>query len=340
MAFWSKKPDAAAPPPLTCSFCGKTQQQVKQLIAGPSVYICDECVAMCNDIVVDRTEAAREPDPPPSLEALKLSLATRVKGHEALRLLLARTITHAAVATKPPPVVLVVGPAGVGKTALCAALVETCGIPAAHAHVHRMTATGYIGADLENVVQEVVLAAGKHPARAERGLLVLEDLHHLGLRAPSRSLTRDVGGRDVQPQLVRLLERRLLYLPPDPTQRVHPQVPTPPFDPSQLVILLTCRLDAVPDSEPAIREALVELGLLRELLDRIDLVVPAALPGPSDLARLVREKMVPAVAASTGVHLQLSPAEVDALVARAAKPGGLWNVRQALVSQALHGTPT
>jgi hypothetical protein len=258
-------------------------------------------------------------------------------GHGALVALLARLVGADATSAAPPPTVLLVGPAGVGKSALCRALVRGCGVPAAHAHAHRMTATGYIGADLENVVQEVVLAAGLEPERAARGVLVIEDLHHLALVPPLDTVTRDVGGRDVQPHLVRLLDRRPLFLPPDPTSRVHPQAPGAPFDPAQLLVLLTCRMDEVPEGEPALREALRRLGLMDELLDRIDLVLPVRLPVGAQLAAVVRDHLAPAVAESTAAALPVDDAQLARLLPLARQPGGLWNVRQALVRRALAG---
>jgi hypothetical protein len=334
MAFWNKPPSPTAEAPLTCSFCGKSQAEVAQLIAGPSVYICDECVGLSADIVRQKTEP---PPEPPTAASVAAAMSRELVGHESLVALLARLVGASATASSPPPTVLLVGPAGVGKTALCRALARGCGVPAAHAHAHRMTATGYIGADLENVVQEVVLAAGLHPGRAARGVLVIEDLHHLALVPPVDSVTRDVGGRDVQPHLVRLLDRRPLFLPDDPTRRVHPQSAGTPFDPSQLLVLLSCRLDPVPDGEPALREALRRLGLMEELLDRVDLVLPVHLPPPEQLAEVVRSQLAPAVAKSTAAELSLEPSQVRQLVARAQQPGGLWNVRQALVRRALLG---
>jgi len=245
MAFWNKsasEPKAEAP--LACSFCGKTQQQVQQLIAGPACYICDGCVRLSMDLVEPAVEV---PAPQPSEAALRTAMATRVCGLRPQISLLARITAANAQGDGRPPTVLLVGAPGVGKTALCEALVEGCGLPAAHAHVHRITATGYIGADLENIVQQVVLAAGDHRHHADRGLLVLEDLHHLGLRSPVATLARDVGGRDVQPHLVRLLDRRVLYLPDDPAQRLHPMQSAAQYDPAGLLVLLTCRLDALPD---------------------------------------------------------------------------------------------
>ena len=334
MAFWNKKTDTAAP--LACSFCGKTQQQVKQLVAGPTVYICDECIALSADIVAERSGPPLEPPPPPpGPSSLRGVLSERLDGHpEAVRVL-AQVVGSAAAAEAPPPVILLVGAGGVGKTTVCEALVAACGVPAAHAHVHRMTATGYIGADLENVVQQVVVAAGDTPERAERGLLVLEDLHHLALRGAVDAVSLDVGGRDVQPHIARLLDRRVLHLPDDATRRIHPHAPLQAFDPRHLVVVLTCRLDDPPATEPELRAALHALGILQELLDRVDLVLPLWLPDEAARVRLITERMVPRARAATGAELRLEDATVDALARAAEQPGGLWNVRQALVRRAL-----
>ena len=350
MAFWKRTPappSAEAPaqrpdaPPLCCSFCGKSQQQVLQLIAGPTVYICDECVSLCTDIVAEKTgEAGEAPAPaeaPRDAAAIEAAMRDRVVGHAALVALLARVTARNGEAAGPPPTLLLVGGAGVGKTRLCSALVAASGVPAAHAHAHRMTATGYIGADLENVVQEVVLSAGDQPARAARGLLVFEDLHHLALRGRIDTVSRDVGGRDVQPHLVRLLDRRDLSLPDDPTRRIHPQAPLQAYSPDGLQVVLTCRLDDPPATEPELRAALLALGLTQELLDRVDLVLPVDLPDPPTLARVVHEQLVPELDRSVGGVTPVDDAELARLLPLARRPGGAWNLRQALIRRALLG---
>jgi ATP-dependent protease Clp ATPase subunit len=334
MAFWNQKsePDTAS---LRCSFCKKSAREVSKLIAGPEVHICNECVHLCLEVLqVDETPAPQPPSPAEVVDTHSI-LDARLHDHPSAIRLLARLVENNATAVGSPPTVLLVGEAGVGKSALCTALVESCGVPAAHAHVHRISATGYIGADLENLVSMVVTAAGDTPDRALRGLLVLEDLQHL---APSPGLaptTRDVGGRDVQPHLVRLLDRRVLHLPAGSTGNIHPQADLGTFDPTHLLVVLTCRVDTLPERPDAIRPALLELGLSPELLDRIDLVVPMRMPDRAALTTIVAGPLREAVEQGTGTTLSLSDAETSTLVDLVARPGGLWNARQALFARAL-----
>ncbi len=334
MGFWNRSP-AADEAPLACSFCGKKQTEVAQLIAGPTVYICDDCVRISMDIVVEKTTPAPPPPPPPTAAGVAAAMDAAVGGHPELVALLARVVAAHAAGSGRSPRILLVGPGGAGKTALCQALVAACGLPATHAHAHRITATGYIGADVENIVQELVLAAGDRPGGAERGLLVLEDLHHLALAGPHASLTRDVGGRDVQPHLVRLLDGRDLYLPEDPTRRIHSMVPGARFSPAGLLCVWTARMAAPPTEAGALRAALVDQGLMPELLDRIDLVLPVALPPAPARAAIIRDHIAPAVAAATGHTPVLDAAALDRLVAATDGPSGLWAARQALVATAL-----
>lgn len=333
MSFWSRR-EPTTTGGLACSFCGKPQADVLKLIAGPSVYICDECVRLSADIVDGELGPATVPPPPPTAAVLAAHMGERVVGHRALVHLLSRLVAGNSTRTGRAPSVLLVGPSGSGKTALCRALAAHCGVPVAHTHAHRITATGYIGADLENVVQQVVMDAAGDLVRASRGLLILEDLHHLVLHRPSSAQVLDVGGAAVLPHLARLLDGRPLFLPADPAQAVHPQTPTEAFNPEGLVCVFSCQLADPAPSDAELRAQLLTMGLTQDLLSRVDLVVRVPPRGAAELAQVV-DQLVSEVEASTGVRPTVSGANRDAMVAAAQGPSGAWAARQRLIQLAL-----
>lgn len=353
MPFWNRNPEppAAAPPPpsrevpaapaspapadLRCSFCKKSHREVKKLIAAEAAWICDECVALSNDIIAEE-EAALRPRAPDAA-TVHAGIRGAAIGHDALVERLSGVVArHVGRDAGRPPSVMLVGPHGVGKSTLCRALVAACGVPAFHAHAHRVTATGYVGEDVENLLQEVHLAAGDFPERAHRGVLVLEDLHHLTLKAPDDRISRDVGGRDVQPHLVRVLDGRDTRLPFLAGSRRHPQQDGVSFPTGELLFVLTCHLDPVPSDERAIRDALIELGVLEELLDRIDVIWAVERPGPEDLRRILNDVVLPEVRAAVGDSWSLPDADADAAIHEAATGrGAAWALRQAAYRSAL-----
>jgi hypothetical protein len=340
MPFWSRRPEPAppapAPPPavvappadgaLACSFCGKSQREVKKLVAGPNVQICDECIGLCNDILVEDLKASTPP--PPSREALLAALADAVSGQPAaVSAVGAALLRHAALRERDEPGwraqrVLLVGPRGCGKTALLAAACAAIpGLTTYHADAGRVTETGYVGEDVETVVGGL-LARGDDGIR---GLLALDSLHHLVRRSVDGRTTRDVAGREAQRDLVRLLDG--LELGPVRQGLSHPQSARDYVRAERVLVLAAATLDPVPGDDAALRRALVDQGLVDETLSRFDTIVRMTARPAVDLLPVVRAGF--AALAAELVPLGATPAlgagGAEALAAHAAaSPDGAF----------------
>lgn len=311
--------------PLRCSFCGKTQQQVFKLVAGPKVHICDGCIETC-------VEAIRPAHPVPApLEAAELArrLGEATVAGAATLALLAAVLAHHLAAPPPggrAPRVLLVGPPGSGKSHLARALGDVSDLPAMAIDLNRVTATGYIGEDVENVIADLVQAAGDDVALAQRGLLVFDGLHHLAAAPRDGQITRDVGARDVQRHLLRVLEGATCRVGPGAR---HPQAPGTLFEPAGTLCVLVATTDAPLDDPRGLRDALRAAGVMEELLARIDVIVPVpAVAGPA-LARAAG-----LVAARRGCPLA-AEAQAELAAAAAGHPDGLWALERAVLARRL-----
>lgn len=328
-------------PKLTCSFCGKSQVEVKKLVAGPNVYICDECIGLSNDILVadgEKEAQARRPTPPvrADRDALRAALAAAFPGALPVTEALATTLfvhrARAAGAATRPARVLIVGPTGCGKSTLIAAALAAARLPHAHTEATRLTETGYVGECVENLLAELVDAAGSVEA-ATFGVLAIDGLHHLTRRGPSMT-GRDISGGEVQRELLRLLDGRAAPL--SYTRPRHPQQEHPRFPADGVLVLAAATVPAdAPTEDVALRAWLVDQGYSAELIARFEriLFVPA-LDATRAAARLraADGPLAPlfALAAVVGVELVVSDTAIDALANRATAAGGGWNVTAAV----------